>query len=111
MSKSFVAVLVFPDGKEETRLYVGSRIDSGNWDIYYRDTASPDVGTSFLMIFEIKGRTYAERKEYLRNMAIDFQAEDVGGLSMCEMGEIADWFEENGRRYGLLEEFRENGIC
>ena len=86
MSKAFVAVLVFPDGKEETRLYAGF----GNWDMYHQDTFSPDVGTSFLMTFKIKGGTYAERKAYLRNMAIDFQAEDVGGLSMGEMGAIAD---------------------
>ena len=42
--------------------------------------------------------------------AADFLSEDVGGLSWGEMNEVAGWFEENGRRYGLLSEFRAEQI-
>ena len=60
-------------------------------------------------------KSYNQRKEGIRNRAIDFQQ---GYGEFAEMnyswGEIAEWqsyFEKMGRRYGLLGEFRENGIC
>ena len=56
--------------------------------------------------------TYQEMKEKVRNEAIDWQY-DFPNHSYS-WGEVADWaayFERLGRRYGLLTEFRENGIC
>ena len=55
--------------------------------------------------------TYKERKERARQKAIDWQY----SLSERRMsyGEIADeteQFERLGRRYGLVREFKENGI-
>ena len=57
-------------------------------------------------------KTYAERKAEVRAEAIEWQA-DFGNHDYS-WGEVADWtnyFETMGRRYGLLTEFRENGIC
>lgn len=55
--------------------------------------------------------SYAERKEKAREEAIEWQ------YSFSEkdhyMSEYAYWgsyFEKLGKRYGLLREFRENGI-
>lgn len=61
----------------------------------------------------VSGRTYRERQENLRDLAIDMQEaiSEVACLSMGELQDIADFFERNGRRYGLLEEFRENAVC
>lgn len=64
-----------------------------------------------LVIFKASGRTYAERKEHARQIAIDFQHADCGGLSYYEYACISDYFQRIGKRYGLTEEFRENGIC
>lgn len=55
--------------------------------------------------------TYAEMKEKARQEAIEWQA----GFSAhnYSYGELAVWqnyFEKSGKRYGLLTEFRENGI-
>ena len=64
--------------------------------------------------FVVKGSTYKERKESLRDLALDYQlyeCENSGGLSYGELAEIQEFFETNGKRYGLLREFRENGIC
>ena len=58
-----------------------------------------------------KRKTYEQRKEEARQEAIDWQLNDgdypysYGGLAI-----VADYFEKLGRRYGLLREFRENGI-
>ena len=63
----------------------------------------------------VSGKTYAERKSSLRDLALDVDnllAENSGGsISMFEMFELSSFFEERGDRYGLLEEFRENCIC
>lgn len=56
-------------------------------------------------------KTYTERKEQARNLAIEWQADFVNhnyswqGLSIAQ-----EYFEKIGKRYGLLTEFRENGI-
>ena len=55
--------------------------------------------------------TYAERKENARQIAIDWQLNEsdypysYGGMAI-----LTDYFYRLGKRYGLLREFRENGI-
>jgi hypothetical protein len=57
-------------------------------------------------------KEYAARKEAVRNEAIEWQYSfDDHNYSH---GEVLGWmtyFNRLGRRYGLLREFRENGIC
>ena len=55
---------------------------------------------------------YQKAKARAREMAVEFsnsQGEMV--LSWAECAEIGNKFKRLGRRYGLLREFRENGIC
>ena len=57
--------------------------------------------------------TYQERKEAARETAINWQLEsfdDYYTMSWSELQEWADKFYSLGMRYGLLREFRENGI-
>ena len=56
--------------------------------------------------------TYEMKKEMARQEAIDWQNNLFGdGRNYEEIQEAAEYFEKLGRRYGLLKEFRENGIC
>ena len=56
--------------------------------------------------------TYQQKKEQAREQAIDWQYETAEqNLSYGELAEAGEYFEKLGRRYGLLLEFRENGIC
>ena len=56
--------------------------------------------------------TYASNKAVARQEAIDWQNDLFrDNRSYEEMREAAEHFEKLGRRYGLLKEFRENGIC
>lgn len=56
--------------------------------------------------------TYQEMKEKVRNEAIDWQHDFSNhSYSWAEMADFCAHFERLGRRYGLLTEFRENGIC
>lgn len=56
--------------------------------------------------------TYEEAREYARCEAIDWQNDfDDHNYSWYDMWLWQMHFEELGEKYGLLEEFRENGIC
>lgn len=56
--------------------------------------------------------TYEMKKEMARQEAIDWQNTLFGdSRNYEEIQEAAEHFEKLGRRYGLLKEFRENGIC
>ena len=77
---------------------------------FYNDTFSPLTQFDGVL-FEVRGNTYQERKAEVREIAIRYQNMSVGGLSYGELAVIENWFERFGKRYGLLTEFRENGIC
>lgn len=54
---------------------------------------------------------YQKRKEAIRQEAIDWQIEVSEINYSCEgLAIVGDYFHKMGKRYGLLREFRENGI-
>ena len=67
---------------------------------------------SFCVSAERNAKTYAEKKEALRDMAIEWQSK-FGEMTYywSDLAEWSNFFEKYGRKYGLLTEFRENGIC
>ena len=91
-------------GKEQANLYF-------DYQSYFEDTFSPACEIIQIIGFKVKGKSYAERKENLRNIAIEFSHNEICGLSYGELSFIQQFFEIMGRRYGLLREFRENAIC
>ena len=58
-----------------------------------------------------KGKTYKEKKESFRQLAIDYQL-NFSQYSWCysELLTIQTYFETNAKRYGLIKEFKENCI-
>ena len=92
---------------------------------YFNDTFSPATptleimgldlslrGLSFLTVKPGKITDYQKRKSVLEEKAHEWQrisAEyptDWGTFST-----VSNWFHDQGRKYGLLEEFEINGIC
>ena len=56
-------------------------------------------------------KPYEGKKEVLRAVAIDWQADFTNrNYSYSELAEWQGFFEEYGRKFGLLREFRENAI-
>ena len=55
---------------------------------------------------------YEKNKNKIRQQAIDWLASFSEGKTYywSEMAEASDYFEKMGRRYGLLQEFRDNGV-
>ena len=55
---------------------------------------------------------YQLEKEQARQKAIEWQlGYGNHSYSWAEIQRYCDYFEKLGKRYGLLKEFRENGIC
>ena len=55
--------------------------------------------------------TYTEKKEQVRQMAIDWQNEQAKrAYSYAEMIEQVEHFQKLAKKYGLTKEFRENCI-
>lgn len=58
-----------------------------------------------------KCNTYQIKKYELRNEAIEWQNNfENKNYSYAELANIEDYFYKHGKRYGLLKEFREDGI-
>ena len=67
-----------------------------------------------ILNFSVKGKTYSEKQNCLRNLALSFQEMlfescDID-LSINEISIISDWLEAKAQLYGLTNEFRDNAI-
>lgn len=57
-----------------------------------------------------KQKYYEKRKAEVRAEAIKYSYSEEE-LSYGELADRQDYFRKLGKRYGLLREFKENGIC
>lgn len=97
--------IIEKDGERTARTYY-------NHAKWHSDIFCPIYDDCWTIEFKIKGSSYAERKEYLRNIAVDYSLiESELNLYWSELATIQDFFRTNGKRYGLLKEFSENAIC
>ena len=96
---------IYYNGQESGAVY--------DWSTFFDKTFSPD--SEWVVLSTLKSKwTYARKKHEVRELAITTQAfigEHNVPLSWSDVVEIDAWFEKYGKRYGLLREFRENGIC
>lgn len=81
------------------------------FDEFYKATWSPENEYTFLTDFHIRGKNYASRKNYARNLAKEVQqVTSNGSLTYSELAYIGAAMGKIARRYGLVREFKENGI-
>lgn len=60
---------------------------------------------------ELYKLTYSEKKAKIREEAISWQYDFSNhNYSYGELAEKQAYFEKEGKKYGLIKEFRENGI-
>lgn len=84
------------------------------WDEIHAALFNPCVETICCIEFKTHGKTYKERKASVESIAIEYSNNAIGesgDLFMSDILEIESWFYEQGKRYGLLKEFKENCIC
>ena len=66
------------------------------------------------LTLEIKGKTYQEKRNFLADLAINYQFFltldcDID-FGLLELADISGWFENKAKLFGLTKEFRENAI-
>ena len=73
----------------------------------------PEDNILLYIPLQVSGKTYQARRNDLREKATEWSngLGEYPNWSYSELGDISDFFERNGRRYGLLKEFQENAIC
>jgi len=97
------------DNEEYFNIYYKNKYGYEEWQ---KDTFCPDVKDIAILDFKISGITYKDRKESLEELAIEWQLEFSNlSWSYSELAEIENYFYKNGKKYGLLKEFKENCIC
>lgn len=87
--------------QRESRLY-------RTWGEFYEDTFSPLVFPTKVIELKLHGKTYSEKKECLKSIVMDLT--DVVDLSYMELCLVQAWIEANAQRFGLVNEFTDNGI-
>jgi hypothetical protein len=100
----FLVIYRDAQGKEQGGLYESR-------EAYYKDTFSPLCEVMEVINFVLSGTTYRERQATARELAIEYSLCEKPDLSYYELYLIGSFFEKVGKRYGLLNEFRENAIC
>ena len=93
------------DETNETKAYLTT------YGVLHALTFPPLVNVECIIEFTIHGKTYAEKKNNLREIAIDYSNNRADGLYMSDFIAIENWFFKNGKKYGLIKEFKENAIC
>ena len=65
-----------------------------------------------LIIYKLcaSGKSYQDRKNYVENIAITYSNRSGCNLSLNDLCILNDYFLKNGKRYGLIETFKENMI-
>ena len=103
------------EGKEKFNIYHyrnSDRYRVNEWEIWLKDTFSPNIKNIRFLDFKISGENYEERKASLEDLAKEWQSHfSQYSWSYGELAEIEDYFYKNGKRYGLLKVFKENCIC
>ena len=93
------------EGKETAALYE-------NFEMYkhIERTFDPSIDIIERCYFSTSCGDYIGRKSYIRDVAVQWSQCDSSGLYISDYARIANWFTTQGKRFGLLKEFRENGI-
>ena len=101
----FIGIFKNMNGKIENYIYF-------SFEEWYRDTFNPLTEIIGMLDFKIKGKNYTEKKANLEDLAKEWQGQFASyNWSYGELATIGEYFNKNGKKYGLLREFKENCIC
>ena len=101
-------IAVYEDAKKDLQAWIYYNTES-----FIQDTFSPACNILAVLELAISGKTYNERKEDAITKAIEFNnitCDYSINWSYSELATIQTYFENIGRHYGLLKEFKENCI-
>ena len=104
------AIIIFNEAIQETA-------ESGIYNNISFEALTDEYGIKakdilYYIPLTIQGSSYEERKNNLTETAKEWQMSNTEFIdwSYSELATIQGFFEKGARRYGLIEEFHENGI-
>ena len=101
----FIGIFKNNEGKIENYIYF-------SFEEWNRDTFNPLTEIIGMLDFKIQGKNYTEKKANLEDLAKEWQGQFASyNWSYGELATIGEYFNKNGKKYGLLREFKENCIC
>ena len=82
-----------------------------DWGLFFSDTFPCNIHTDSIIELSVNGKTYAQKKASVSDKARIIQ-EMLGecSISYFELSEIQNWLLTVGKRYGLMEEFKDNAV-
>jgi hypothetical protein len=99
-----ILALINFDGDDEMKLYYNNK------DLQ-KDLFCPDHELIWMTDFKIKGKTYAERKGFAEDIGIMYS--NYFGTwypSYLELADVYEQLDKIAHKYGLVKEFRINGV-
>lgn len=112
--KDFDAIIIYYPDEISAE---GDEPEGGIFRNITREELSKEYGIKdehilYYIPLTVNGKTYQERKNNLEETAKEWQRSNYDFIdwSYGELATIQRFFEENARRYGLVETFRENAI-
>lgn len=101
----FIGIFKNNEGKIGNYIYF-------SFEEWNRDTFNPLTEIIGMLDFKIQGKNYTEKKASLEDLAKEWQGQFASyNWSYGELATIGEYFNKNGKKYGLLREFKENCIC
>lgn len=101
----FIGIFKNNEGKIENYIYF-------SFEEWNRDTFNPLTEIIGMLDFKIQGKNYMGKKANLEDLAKEWQGQFASyNWSYGELATIGEYFNKNGKKYGLLREFKENCIC
>lgn len=98
------------DNQDETFLFVNDDMKALKEQLH-DFVEGQDYIIEDVLQLTVVGASYRERKDHVHDLAVEWSyTMGYGSITMAELCDIAEWFERQGKRYGLLSEFRENLI-
>lgn len=96
---------------EDNNTLAGYVLTNEEWNNYIA-TATADDLNNVIAIYNLQahGKTYAEKKASIKGLAIDYSNADNSNNGLDDFNIMYNFFEDYSKRYGLVEEFRENAI-
>lgn len=99
-----ILAIVNIDNDDKMRVYY-------SYEELHKDLYCPDDSLVWATDFKIKGKTYAERKQFARDIGVTISNNrEIEEITHIDAMNIAENLDNLAKRYGLIKEFRENGL-
>lgn len=98
------------ENENDKKTYLDSRLFYNEFT-YKLFISKNNIHVLDTLVLELSGNDYKSRKRSLQDLAGNFYIMTIdASISWLELSIIQNWFYGKAKKYGLVSEFKENGI-